>query len=107
MEIFAAVLLLLGGGILVIAGMTVGAYLLNGWAILKLWTRFVVPLGVPAIGLAWAIGLAVLMSLFGPNPPVAKKSDKGDEKVSSALMILFLRPLLAVLVGWICHQAMR
>jgi hypothetical protein len=106
MEILGAIIVLIGG-LLLVAGMIGGAYLLNGWAILMLWGWFVVPLGVVPIHMAWAIGLAVLMSMFGQAPPIAKKSDKGDEKTSSALMILFLRPLLAVFVGWLCHLAMQ
>lgn len=106
MEILAGLIALLGG-LLLVAGMITGAYLINGWAILKLWGWFVVPLGVMPIGLAWAIGIAVLASMFGQTPQVSKKSDKGDEKTSPALAILFVRPLLAVFVGWLCHLAMQ
>ena len=35
----------------------------RGWCISKLWLWFVVPLGVPAIGVLWAIGLTATVTL--------------------------------------------
>lgn len=47
----------------------------NGWILSVCWRWFMVPLGVPSIGVAHAIGLSSLFSLFRGS--LSSKSDAG------------------------------
>lgn len=46
----------------------------RGFVLSMLWAWFIAPLGLPEIGVLWAIGLAVVISMFTP----AKNSGKVD-----------------------------
>lgn len=50
---------------------------LRGWAIIKLWTWFVVPLGVAALPMASAIGISTLVSLLTADLAVKREDEKG------------------------------
>jgi hypothetical protein len=78
-------------------------YILNGWALSLLWYWFVVPFGIPEIGISWAIGLGILFSLL-TNHNEPKKNDETDNGKLSAFAVV--RPLLAVAVGYIVHSFM-
>lgn len=60
-----AVVNALGLGSLGILGLlyVVALIVLRAWCITKMWLWFVVPLGVPAIGIAGAIGLVMTVSV--------------------------------------------
>lgn len=62
----------------------------TGWVITKLWLWFMVPLGVPAIGIAHAIGLGILISLIAGLHFLAREKDaeiKGtNEKMAYRLI---------------------
>lgn len=92
-----AALVLLG------AAYIVGSAILNGWVLSYLWAWFLVPLGVRPLGVAWAIGLAVLVGLL-TNHHVPVKDQKIDSYELLAGQIV--RPLLALLVGYIAHRWM-
>jgi len=76
---------------------------LKAWVLAILWTWFVVPLGVPAIGNAHALGLAGLIwfSMYSGNNRKLEDYDVGEAVVSS-----ILAPLIALLVGWCCYTVM-
>lgn len=80
---------------------------LRGWVLSWLWLWFIVPLGAPDIGVAWAVGISVLMSMLAQSPKV--DSDKGEdagEKFAKAIALMLVSPLIALLVGWIAHSVM-
>ena len=78
-------------------------YLLNGWALQWLWAWFVAPLGLPLLSMPHAIGLGVIVSFL-----TFHHTPKEGEKVKSgrALLMLFLRPPIAVAVGWVVQRFM-
>lgn len=87
-----------------IFGLLALGYVLNGYALTVLWTWFVVPtFGAPALGLAQAIGLAVVVSYL--THQYSAKSDKKTDWSETAAFII-VKPAFALLVGWIVKQRM-
>jgi hypothetical protein len=74
----------------------------EGLAIKTLWAWFVAQqFGLPPIGLAHAIGLALLISLVTHQAP----SDIwDDERPGRVLAWEFVSPAVALAVGWIVRQ---
>lgn len=74
------------------------ALLLRLFAVSKLWLWFVVPFGLPAIGLGHALGLCMLVGL-------AKVRFKGKEDATpqSALQ-WYLQPTLALVIGYVVKE---
>jgi hypothetical protein len=82
------------------------AYVLYVGAVLwLLWTWFLVPLGVPQIGVAWAIGISCIAALLNP----AQKEDQSDDDFVDALKRLgsiLTKPAIILLIGWCAKQFM-
>jgi len=78
----------------------VAAYLIHGWSLFYLWQWYVVPLGLPQISMPWAIGLGVLVGYL-TNHETEKKGQETD--LGMLFVNTFLRPLLALGVGWLIH----
>lgn len=81
----------------------------RGFVLSYLWAWFLVPLGLPEIGIAHAIGIAMMMAL------VAKNVEKEDEKrePTEALTrstrwfaVAFAGTLFAWGMGYILHEIM-
>lgn len=81
------------------------AILLRAWVITWMWLWFAVPFGLPAIGMAWAVGLSSFAALFTTKPASAKDEDAWDA-MAKAAGVMFVSPLLALGTGWIAHLAM-
>lgn len=71
--------------------------LLCGIVIMLMWNWFVVPLGLPAIGLIHALGLDMLVS-FVITTSVPKITHFWDRWISAVLFAL-----LTLLFGWVFH----
>ena len=68
----------------------------------SLWWWFVVPLGAPAIGMAQAYGIDVLVSLWTMRlPPTEDAENIGLRTVKKMGGVA-----LMLLAGWICHKLM-
>ncbi len=68
----------------------------KGFVLSILWGWFLVPLGVPAIGTAHAIGIAVLVSML------TYQHRKSSSEVSlEPLFLSFVSPLFALAIGHI------
>lgn len=73
----------------------------QGWMVARLWRWFVVPIGAPAIGLAQAVGLAVIVAMFRRS----RGGKLADDHV--ALQLVYgsgdrtLQFLVAALAHWI------
>ena len=87
----------------------VGATILRGWVLAKLWGWFIVSLGVPAIGVAQAIGISGLIAMLtyeGSQP-----SQKSDEELNTLLIkgavVMFATPLMYLAFGWLVLWASR
>jgi hypothetical protein len=70
----------------------------QAWAISVLWGWFLVPLGLPAIGIATAIGISAILSALHQS----RKSpgDEGWKSVGKAA----LKPWFLLAIGWIAKQ---
>lgn len=72
-----------------------------GWALQLMWMWFLVPLGIPALGLAHAIGIRGLVQIAAYSQiSSARREVSAAEAVTHALLI----PPLAVGVAW-CVKA--
>lgn len=101
-------LLLIIGALVSIPAIIVGSILLNGYALSILWGWFMVPLHLPALGLAHAVGIATLIGTvthYTNTNDLAKTPEhlakSGGQRLFEALSHLALRPLVALLIGWI------
>ena len=95
--------------ILVYCLLCLGHTFFSGFAILKLWTWFMVPLGLPAIAFYHAIGLDMLFAAFKGIQLV--KSDETDrEKLlihsSGVVVASFVYLGICLLLGYIAHILM-
>jgi len=88
--------------ILLIVTITLSS-ILNGWALSLLWSWFMVPLGLPPIGIAWAIGISIVIGYLTNH----NEKKKGEEVDSTHVVIVaFMRPVFAVGIGYIVHSFM-
>lgn len=76
----------------------------SGYVLSTLWAWFIVPaFGVPGLSIAYAIGLALIVSYTTDHS--FKKKQSYDESLSEQLCravgIAAIRPALALLCGWI------
>lgn len=96
---------LLKAGVIVLGAITAGAALIAAYAIYAgailwiMWGWFMVPLGVPTITVAWAIGICTLVTMF-----VRPIGGKGQTKV--AWHDVWLRPLFLLGVAYVAKQFM-
>lgn len=94
MEIVAARLVIL------LVGM-----MLRGITLAWMWQWFMVPLGLPTITGAHALGLAVLASF--PTTRIDDEELRNPPSVNAAFANGVLLPLLAIGIGWFIVTAMR
>jgi hypothetical protein len=76
--------------------------ILNGWVLSWLWLWFLVPLGIPAIGVVHAMGITgVVGFLTKQYTETDGEKDRGEK-----LAYLVVAPFLALAVGYILHSFM-
>lgn len=82
--------------------------LLNGWALSVLWGWFMVGIfELPGISVGQAIGISVIVNLLTYTHVESNTKDKKvSELVGQLLGSAILRPLFAVLVGWLVYRFM-
>lgn len=85
-------------GALGLIAIAVGLALFNAVVLQVMWGWFVVPMGAPAIGLAHAYGLTLLLTLFRRFP------DKSEDL--SWVTKRIVANLFALLLGWIAQGFM-
>jgi len=80
----------------------------NGWAISILWGWFLVPLGIPAISVPQAIGIAILtaMLFYHKNPTDNSDDEHKGAKFAGEIIGYTCRPFFALLAGLIVKQFM-
>lgn len=77
--------------------------MLNGWVLSILWGWFFVPtLSLPALGVAQAIGVALVASYLTHQ----RQKTSGEENVGEALRYEIARPIVALGVGFIVKHFM-
>jgi hypothetical protein len=97
-----AILTAIGAGAvvaLVAGGLFALAAILQGVVLSVLWGWFVVPLGLPALGIAHAIGIALVVR-FLTHRHTSKKTDD-ESPIRRELFGLFVLPPLALVAGWV------
>ncbi len=74
----------------------------RAWVLTVLWTWFIVPLGLPAIGIATAIGASLIVGMFMPNQ-VAKKDTTMNktDAIANVFSVAIGGPAVVLLIGWI------
>jgi hypothetical protein len=82
----------------------VGLMTLRGWVLTYLWKWFIVPLGMPQIGVAHAIGVAVILAYITHNSYVKDRFD-GEEhehvlRIAASLFLLFMVWLMGFIVSF-------
>ncbi len=84
------------------------AAMLNGWALSVLWGWFFVPtLGLPALDIVQAIGIAMVVSyLTYQHIDTQPKDEDSTSKMIGMGVLTVARPLIAVAFGWVVHSFM-
>lgn len=97
----------ISGGAIVAAFLAVPLVAVNGgWCFAALWRWFVHPLGVPTIGVFHAIGLCALVGLLKLGLKSTSTKWKTDEDVVASIIVAFLGPWFAVLMGLVASRLM-
>lgn len=94
----------MAGIFIVLLALAVGLLgnVLNGYVLSILWGWFLVPLGLPEIGVITGIGICIIANFV-----TYKASDfKEIPGERSNYIGMFLTPLVVLLVGWIFHSFM-
>ena len=83
----------------------IGLAILRGWTISILWEWFVVPFGLPVLGIAHAIGIAILVSLL-THPYDAKKDDRETQDATVQIITQAITCLCTLGIGKIVTMYM-
>jgi hypothetical protein len=84
------------------AGIVALAIVIEGLVLSCLWDWFMMPLGLPAISVAHAVGIAALSGvLTSQYIPKAQEDDAGKR-----LLYCFGSPLMLFVVGWFAKLCM-
>lgn len=93
----AIIIFLLGAGLLLFVNAIVRGFVLS-----ILWGWFLVPLGVPAVGVAGAIGVALVIGMLTEH----LKNQDSTEDVGVQITVSLLSPFFILLLGYIVHSFM-
>lgn len=92
-----------GGGLLATVIMSA---IVRGWVLHKLWGWFAVnALGAAPIGIAEAMGLSLIVTMFTAHLAERKASDTSPVgSVCNLAVVVFIGPMIVLLTGWILYQ---
>ena len=76
--------------------------IVRGFVLSYLWTWFLVPFGLPEIGVAWAIGLSMIVAYLTHEGAYTGPADEAWGKFAGSLF----SPFLLLLFGYIVHSFM-
>jgi hypothetical protein len=97
----AAVLLVIPGIILTITCLA----LVRGWAISMLWNWFLVPLGLPLLGVVHAIGIGLVLGVLVQQAD-GKKDDREAKEFIPQVLGFSIGWVITVGIGWIVQSFM-
>ncbi len=82
--------------------------ILGGWTFSILWGWFAVPIfGLPALGVAQAVGVTLLFGFPVSKMPKQEKEDKEPgEGLAWVVAWTFIKPAMFLTVGWIAKSLM-
>ena len=95
----AAVLVILG-----IFGIMILSNIWRGYVVSVLWGWFAVPLGLPSVDIAWAIGISLTVGLL--TYQYNGKNTKTEDDFGHALAFATIFPAFILMIGWIVHGFM-
>lgn len=98
---------LTGAGCIGLIPAYIASYVLNAWAIIKLWGWFIYPnYGLPVPGKATALGIALLVGLMTHQYQVTPETPnkKPLDSLVDAYAHLLFNPVGTVLAGYIIRQ---
>ena len=78
----------------------------NSWILSVLWGWFVVPLGIPAIGVAHAFGLFILVKLFH-NRRLTRDEEVNEDFIVKQVLFNLFGGAVTLLMGWIAQGFMN
>ncbi len=100
-----AALAVLGG--VVGVGLMILNLIFNGYVLSVLWGWFIVPtFGVPALGIAPALGVALVVAYMTYQFHDHKREEDFGEIVFRGFVMGSIKGLLFLFVGWIVHMFM-
>jgi len=105
MDSVIAALIIFFGAFATIVGMTALAVVINGYVLSILWVWFLVPFGLPAISVAHSIGVAMVTSWLTYQHRASTQEDK-EQALQGLGVVLIIRPLAALGIGYIVKQFM-
>jgi hypothetical protein len=85
-------------------GIVAGMIMLNGLVFKIMWCWFLVPLGLPPIGIAMAVGIGSIVTLMTRTPVRKIEKGKGFTYVVESTTQHLIKLGLILVVGWIAHQ---
>ena len=77
--------------------MAVVAAILRGWILTVLWGWFIVPLGVPSISIATALGIVIIIDMLVHRPDTSETKTKVTT-MTELLGIVFSKAFLSPLI---------
>ncbi len=100
-----AVIVMVFGGLALIAAAIAFSAILNGWVLTHLWHWFMVPIfGLHDLTIVPAIGLGLIVSFLTNKGVIAKKDSR--ETDWSATIGYLLSPFIVLFFGYIVHLYM-
>lgn len=75
----------------------------EGFVLKVLWAWFLLPLGLPAIGMAHAVGISALVGLLAHQAPPDLND---DDRLHKVFQWAVCGPIAALALGWIAKQFM-
>jgi putative flippase GtrA len=92
-------------GVPLLVGLIAAFAMLRGWTVSILWEWFLVPLGLPALGIAHAIGISLAVA-FLTHQTDTKKDDRESQEAGLQIFTQVLTCLGTLGVGWIVMKFM-
>jgi hypothetical protein len=96
----------LAAGCVVALVMVPVGIILRGFVLCQLWLWFLMPLGVKEIGMAHALGLTTLVSMFGMQSGSTVKKDDDTPLALHVVVMTVAPPLFCLFAGWLFHNFM-
>lgn len=98
------ILLLVLGGIILLAVLIASIAVLRGWVLSILWAWFLVPMGLPPISIPYAIGISLVFGMLAKDSYSKSDDDDTREDTIKRLVGIYVAPLLILFIGWIVKQ---
>jgi hypothetical protein len=76
----------------------------SAWVLKSLWFWFVAPFGVRPIGMAWAYGMSVLVTMLTKSPGQSKDDDEHGAFYKLFQGLVF--SAAGLFAGWVAHKIM-